>query len=56
MLSINLVIIFYFTLCRVLLLLIYETIQIFVMFDIQTTCRGSFVCFFPLAGGYVSQF
>jgi hypothetical protein len=43
MLSINLVIIFHFTLCLVFLSLTDEIDQIFVKFDVHTTCRGNFV-------------
>jgi hypothetical protein len=42
-LSINLLIIFYFTLCLVFLLLINKIYQIFVMFDVHITCRVNFV-------------
>jgi hypothetical protein len=56
MFSINLVIIFYFTLCSVFLLLITEIDKFFVMFDVRTTCTVTALffeacLFFPLAGG-----
>jgi hypothetical protein len=61
MLSINLVIIFYFTLCLEFLLSINELDQIFVKFDIHTTCRDSFVflqlvCFSPWLAGRFHNF
>jgi hypothetical protein len=43
MLSVNLVIILYFTLCLVLILFLNEMDHIFAMFEINTTCRGNFV-------------
>jgi hypothetical protein len=43
MLSVNLVIILYLTLCWVFILLINEKDQIFVMFDVHTMYIGSFV-------------
>jgi hypothetical protein len=42
MLSFNLVIVFFFTLCCVFLFLINGKDKNFVMFDVQTTCRVSF--------------
>jgi hypothetical protein len=56
MLSINLVITFYFTLCLAFLLFVIEIDQFFVIFDVHTICFQNIVCFFPLLAGRFHNF